>query len=413
MTYPFTFRECLLSTAVLQRIGFVWDGNHFHFRFNSKESLTIENRRGHAINDDWVSGYFLIRCGPSVYFLHEVIQWIKESYSEVDFQEFIAKCHLCGFSKYVNEYLHFLRHGDLTDPEDPIRKPSGFMHWLLSREEMDGMGLYWGAISEQRFFKHPGIGSDQSGFPCTLNGSVHLHSIMDVMREKGPNVFMAFRDLCDQHGLSEQFDSYAIFKDWRVLARPARGLSLGCDPNMVKDFKSTQFTPSSKNQPHTHVDVSTEESGFIPCLLMPEDMDKMWFDKKMDADTFRWWWGTGRWYSFPIMSDGRQYLHVIYDCLSKKLGFEDMALLCDHLRSLGWSNHLDAYLATKKEEPREEAEPPCFWVPISHLYEVKNSVLNANESRVDVRIIESSMFIPEVWGATDFEQKFVKVKIVE
>lgn len=416
MTYPFPFKECLLTPEALLKIGFLRTSyDNFDWRpdlLGSKQPISIHFFQSYFGEKGFESQVMTIcfsrggehKIRPFV-FLHELIDLFHDNADVSAYGAFLEQCNNSGFIEYTSSYFAWKQGRDLSrvcDAPEALKfktmppvdnsfsAPDTHEVKMLSPKDMDRMGLR--LIRGFRWFTHPTcrFHSLDCQYPIKEHiGPMYLHEIMAILYCNGLHLpmFYAFCDLCAEFGYEKYVLSYIEFRGWRVEWKP---------------------------RPAYHA-----------VLWQPEAMDRMDLVKIEDSDLFRWFSIGGRKYSFPVMVDGCQYLHVVYDELCKKLKASDRPWLDTLFHDHGWGKQLVAYLASKKPQCLDASSLDITdgllwvnskWVHRAHIFDAQKSVLEtADNGKVNVTILYAAYnsSAPRTLLQNEFEKDFVRVKVVE
>ena len=120
--YPFEFNEINLTDEMLDHLGFkewwggsgYWGSSQINLAgvpiriFRTHEELDIN--MGYGESASYQSSHY---CGDkfngNIYFLHELLEYVKSFNSEQCTELFIEKCKLTNLGEYIESYNNYLK----------------------------------------------------------------------------------------------------------------------------------------------------------------------------------------------------------------------------------------------------------------------------------------------------------------
>lgn len=117
--YPFEFNEINLTDTMLKKLGLSewWGGsgdnndarlhlNGKSFDIHSTDELDQECG-GYAKNDSYVSYHYYNDKYQTMYFLHELYEYIVAGECQEAINDFLERCEKCYLLTYIESYLKF------------------------------------------------------------------------------------------------------------------------------------------------------------------------------------------------------------------------------------------------------------------------------------------------------------------
>lgn len=116
MFFPFEFRECLLTSELLDHLGFseyhdgCGDFGHRFLMLGENKYVIYEHDEliyGDGLSNDYIASHILNKNFESLYFLHEMYEDIVKLFTYSGQKKFLKLCENKRVNRYLVSYLNY------------------------------------------------------------------------------------------------------------------------------------------------------------------------------------------------------------------------------------------------------------------------------------------------------------------
>jgi hypothetical protein len=125
MNYPFEFDEALLTDKMLEKLGVSewWGGSsecmdaRLHLNGKSFDIHSIDEQDddsfGYGDNPKYLPYHYTDGNWKTIYFLHELYEYIKSGGCVEAYNDFMERCKKCNLMPYIESYLKSKQSSDM------------------------------------------------------------------------------------------------------------------------------------------------------------------------------------------------------------------------------------------------------------------------------------------------------------